>query len=201
MFSYIKGILISKSPNNAVVEAFGLGYDAQVSYNTFLKLPNTGSEVKLFLELCVSQDGVSLFGFHSQEEKTMFLRLISISGIGPKGATVILSGVELTSLLASIVTGDAKALSKIKGVGKKTAELIILELKEKLLKEMPEADGFFAGETSQAKTADALSESAITALMTLGITRAEAKPAVEKARADAKTIEELISLSLRKLRQ
>lgn len=132
MFSYIKGILIEKKENYIVVENNGVGYEIGISNNTLCGLPNENEEVKIFTYFQVREDGVNLFGFASIEEKRMFLDLISVSGVGAKSALQILSGIKLKDLGVAIVSEDIKMLSKIKGCGKKTAERIIVELKDKI---------------------------------------------------------------------
>jgi Holliday junction DNA helicase RuvA len=200
MFAYIIGKLASKTTQNAVIDVNGVGYFLEISCNTACKI-NVGDSVKLFTELCINDQEMRLFGFFSQEEKAMFLRLTSISGIGPKSAVTILSGAELARLAVAIIEGDAKFISKIKGVGKKTAERIILELKEKLAAEHcpSDSDNFAAsvGLTDAGLNRD--TKDAIDALRTLGLTQAEAVKAVKAAQPNSKTIEELISNALKQL--
>lgn len=199
MFAYVKGVFQGISEGVAIVEACGLGYELTVSGGTAGKLPPRGKEITLYSYMSVREDGVFLYGFYSLEEKNMFLKLISVTGIGPKAAMNILSGMELTSLALAIISSDAKSLSKVKGVGKKTAERIILELKEKISAE--QADGgdisspaSVAGENVTPDMADA-----IAALRTLGITQQEAVKAVTAAKPRSQTIEQLIANALKSL--
>ena len=160
-------------------------------------MPKIGSNVKLYCYLYVREDEMSLYGFNSREEKSMFLKLITISGIGPKASIGILSGMRPEALAVAIVTGDIKSIAKIKGVGKKTAERVVLELREKLSNQ--ETD-FFTGETQVAVVGlDNISQEAITALKSLGCTQSEAVTLVSQARKECDTLEELILNALRRM--
>lgn len=132
MISYLQGKLEEKNENNIIIDVGGIGYEIFVSNNTLSQLPFLNESVKVLTYMQVREDGVSLFGFASKEEKDIFLKLISISGIGPKNAISILSGYPLSDLVVAIVSGNTKMISKIKGLGAKTAERIVLELKDKL---------------------------------------------------------------------
>ena len=132
MISYIRGVLAEKEPTRAVVEAGGVGYELLVPLSTYEKLPRVGSETKLLAYHCVREDDEILFGFATDDEKAMFAKLTSVSGVGPKIALAILSGSSIAELSMSIAGGDAKRISAIKGVGKKTAEKICVELRDKV---------------------------------------------------------------------
>ena len=132
MIAYIRGVLAEKEPTRAVIEAGGVGYELLVPLSTYEKLPRTGSEVKLLAYHCVREDDEILFGFATDDEKAMFAKLTSVSGVGPKIALAILSGSSIAELSMSIAGGDAKRISAIKGVGKKTAEKICVELRDKV---------------------------------------------------------------------
>ena len=132
MIAYIRGTLVEKEPTRAVIEAGGVGYELLVPLSTYEKLPRTGAEAKLLAYHCVREDDEILFGFATDDEKTMFTKLTSVSGVGPKIALAILSGSSITELAMSIAGGDFKRISAIKGVGKKTAEKICVELKDKV---------------------------------------------------------------------
>lgn len=192
MFSYIRGRLTEANENQVTLETGGIGYSITVSGNTASKLPLPGTDTMLFLYLQVREDEVGLYGFISREEKEMFLKLIQISGIGPKAAVGILSGMTPDKLAIAIVTADVKAISRIKGVGKKTAERMVLELKEKLAAEDVELFG-----TSDEPSG--LMQDAINALRTLGLTQAEAVKAVEPAMKEASTLEDVIRCALRRI--
>ena len=132
MIAYIRGTLVEKEPTRAVIEAGGVGYELLVPLSTYEKLPRTGSEAKLLAFHCVREDDEILFGFATDDEKAMFAKLTSVSGVGPKIALAILSGSSIAEFAMSIAGGDAKRISAIKGVGKKTAEKICVELKDKV---------------------------------------------------------------------
>ena len=148
MIGYVKGTLISVQNGKVLLEVGGVGYEISVSNNTVVKLPAIEKQATIYTYLYVREDEMSLFGFYSLEEKAMFMKLISISGIGPKAAMSILSGMELRALAIAIITEDKKSIAKIKGVGKKTAERIILELKEKVTAE--EADRYMGAFMAEA---------------------------------------------------
>ncbi|NCA91986.1 Holliday junction branch migration protein RuvA [bacterium] len=196
MIGFIKGALVDNSEGAILLENNGIGYEIAVSNTTLAHISGKG-EVKLFTYLNVREDGLYLYGFATKEEKNMFLKLISISGVGPKVALGILSGIELNNLIIAIISSDTKTLSKIKGIGKKTAERIVLELRESL-----DVDNnllFEGGNEDIIDTLDKDTMDAISALRSLGIGQKEAVDAVKKARAKASNIEELISIALRSL--
>src|SRR6266478_2432680 len=132
MFAHLRGRLLSKHPNQAVVEAGGVGYDVTISIPTFSDLPKAGADVALHIHTHVREDALSLFGFMRVEEKKLFEKLIGVSGIGPKLAITILSGMSTEFMVAAIRGNDVATLTKIPGIGKKTAERMILELRDKL---------------------------------------------------------------------
>ena len=168
MIAHLRGKLLSKHPNQAVVEAAGVGYEVNISIPTFSGLPVPGSEVSLFIHTHVREDALALFGFLRPEDKQLFEKLISVSGIGPKLAVTILSGMETDTMVASIKGNNVAALTRIPGIGKKTAERMVLELRDKL-------DAFGAPEAVAA--ASPVEEDVISALVNLGYQRA----VVEKA--------------------
>lgn len=132
MIVHIRGTLVEKDPTRVVIEAAGVGYELLIPLSTFDTLPPTGKEAKLLAYHCVREDDVTLFGFATSAERTMFMKLISVSGVGAKIALAILSGSSIGELSLAIASGNFKRLSSIKGVGKKTAEKICLELKDKV---------------------------------------------------------------------
>ncbi|HEV3317271.1 MAG TPA: Holliday junction branch migration protein RuvA [Candidatus Angelobacter sp.] len=168
MIAHLRGKLISKHPNQAVVEAAGVGYEVNITIPTFSGLPNLGSEVALFVHTHVREDALSLFGFLRLEEKQLFEKLLSVSGIGPKLAITILSGMATDAMVASIKGNNVPALTRIPGIGKKTAERMVLELRDKL-------DSF--GATQTVAAASPVEDDVISALANLGYQRA----LVEKA--------------------
>ena len=132
MIAYIKGILAEKEPTRVVIEAAGVGYEVLIPLSTYDKLPREGSETKLLTAHCVREDDEILFGFATGDEREIFAKLTSVSGVGPKIAIAILSGTSIGELALAISSGDAKRISAIKGVGKKTAEKICIELRDKV---------------------------------------------------------------------
>src|ERR1044071_2239354 len=150
MIALLRGVLIEKHPNQAIVEAGGVGYDVTVPVSTYTRLPDAGVEVKLRIHTHVREDALALYGFLSQDEKAIFEKLIGVSGIGPSLAIKILSGLAAPDLIHAIRRGEVERLVRIPGVGKKTAERMVLELRDKL----PAP----AGEEPAASSAAALSE-------------------------------------------
>jgi Holliday junction DNA helicase RuvA len=180
MIAHLRGVLLEKHPNQAVVEAGGVGYDVAIPISTFTALPDAGAEVRLRVHTHVREDAIALFGFATRDEKAVFERLISVSGIGPKLALTVLSGLAVNDLIAAIRAGATERLVRIPGVGKKTAERIILELKDKL----PEVAGAAAAVAPAGKDAlTALEQDVLSALVNLGCAAAAADTAVRKAKA------------------
>ncbi len=191
MYAYIRGKLAVKDFDNVVVEAAGLGYEIWVSNQTLSSLPPVGSEVKLFLYQQVKEDELALFGFGSSAEKQMFVKLISISGIGPKVALSILSGLNVSALSTAILTGDTKALAKIKGIGKKTAERVILELKESVGEDDSLLSAASVG-VSNSGAVDTVAADALEALESMGLSRSDAYDKVLKARQTTDNVAEIV---------
>ena len=132
MIVYLNGILAEKSPAGVIVECGGVGYEALIPLSTFDRLPATGDKVKIFTYHAVREDDEILFGFATPEERDMFTQVTSVSGVGPKTALAVLSGFTIGDLQLAISQGDAKRIATVKGVGKKTAERIVVELKDKV---------------------------------------------------------------------
>lgn len=195
MIGYIKGKILSLDHEYALIEtAGGLGFEVMCSYAAFSSLAGK-REGELYTYLQVSENGTALYGFASQEEKNMFLKLISVSGVGPKMGIAVLSGLNVTELVTAIATSDVKRLSAVKGLGKKTAERIILELREKVSGGIAATDDGGAGAYVPVKDSD---EDAVVALMTLGFSRAESEKAISRARAGgAESVEDIIMSALR----
>jgi len=172
MIAHLRGRLLFKHPNQAVIETAGVGYDVTISIPTFSELPAAGSEVALHIHTHVREDALALYGFLRIEEKQLFEKLITVSGIGPKLAITILSGMPTPDMVGAIRANDHARLTKIPGVGKKTAERMCVELHDKL-------DSF--GATAQVSKVSAVEEDVISALTNLGYQRALAEKAVERA--------------------
>ena len=132
MIAYVNGILAEKSPASVIIECYGVGYETLIPLSTFDRLPATGDRVKLFTYHAVREDDELLFGFATSEERDMFTKVTSVSGVGPKTALAVLSGFTIGDLQLAIAQGDAKRIATVKGVGKKTAERIVIELKDQV---------------------------------------------------------------------
>lgn len=196
MIGYIKGKILAVTDEYALIEtAGGIGFEVICSYSAFSSLAGK-SEGGLYTYLHVYDNGVALYGFSSQEEKNMFLKLITVSGVGPKSGIAVLSGLNVTDLATAIATSDVKRLSQIKGLGKKTAERIILELREKVV--APATNQ--SGKNTPAISVSDGDEDAVVALMTLGFTRSESEKAIARARASgAETIEDIIGTAIKSM--
>jgi Holliday junction DNA helicase RuvA len=170
-------VLVEKHPNQAIVETGGVGYDVTIPVSTFTHLPDAGAEVRLRVHTHVREDALALFGFLTADEKTLFEKLIGVSGIGPKLAITILSGLAAPDLTGAIRRGEVDRLVRIPGIGKKTAERMVLELRDKL-----PATG--AGEPeAPAAALSAIDQDVLSALLNLGCGRPQAEAAVRKAKA------------------
>lgn len=177
MIALLRGILIEKHPNQVILDVGGVGYDVIVPISTFSKLPGDGSETKLRIHTHVREDAFLLYGFLTLDEKNLFEKLISVSGIGPGLAVKVLSGMDAADLLTAIRRGEVERLVRIPGVGKKTAERMILELRDKL----PAPAG--EDQAQAPPSLSALDEDILSALLNLGCARPAAETAVRKARA------------------
>lgn len=197
MYAFISGLIDYIDPNGlVVVDNNGIGYNINVSLNTLADLPQRGEKTKLYTYTHIKEDVFSLFGFLSMSEKNMFIKLIDINGVGPKMALGILSGIDTASLALAVANNDVKSLSSIKGVGKKTAERIILELKEKVNITAEEV----MGSNSSIKISSSKEiNDAIEALVALGISKNDAIKAVQKASESAKDTNAIITLALRSM--
>ncbi len=171
MIAHLRGKLLAKHPNQAIVEAGGVGYDLVISVPTFSELPAIGGEVALHVHTHVREDALALYGFLRSSEKTLFEKLITVSGIGPKLAITILSGMAAEEMVNAIRVNDIARLTRIPGIGKKTAERMVLELRDKLALEKH-------GEIAAAPTLSAVEEDVLSALVNLGYQRAAAEKAL-----------------------
>ena len=184
MLDYIRGRVISKSPTRLILEVAGIGYLLHIPLSTFEKIPKHG-EVTILTQLFIREDQIKIFGFATGEERDLFQLLLSVNGIGPNMAITILSGSTVEDIKRAVINEDAKALEKIKGVGKKTAERIILELKE-TIKEI--TTSMSTGMDVQQK---ALVSDAVMALISLGYGRSIAEKAVSDAAKKLQTIDNI----------
>lgn len=176
MIAHITGKLIQKQPNSVIVDVGGVGYELNVPLSTFYDLGELGADVSLRVHTHVREDVLQLFGFRTDREKKLFLLLISVSGIGPKLAITILSGLSAEELVQALRAGNLTKLVGIPGVGKKTAERMLVELKDKVAAILPPGLAEPAGVMAQ--TGDAMREDVISALVNLGYQRSQAEKAV-----------------------
>lgn len=197
MFSYIKGTLEEIEEGYLVVENHGIGYQIQTSADVSGKLPSIGSEIKIYTYFHVKEDGLALFGFLEKETLRIFQLLLRVNGIGPKGALGILSALSVADLRFAVLAGDVKAISKAPGIGAKSAQRIILELKDKLdIAEVFEESG---AKPEQQKESSAKNE-AVQALVALGYSSSEALSAVTKAEVSPDAdVEEILKVSLKQM--
>lgn len=201
MISFIRGILVESLPTHVTIDVHGLGYEAQIPHSTYESLPQPGAEVKLLTQLIIREDAHALFGFATRPERDMFRLLINtVSGIGPKIALGILSGMSVAGIRSAVAARDIKALSSISGVGKKTAERIVVELGDKM--------GAFAGGPGgtlkpTASPEDQRQNDAVLALMALGYRQPEATDAVRRSETmlgRTASVEEIVRASLKQPR-
>src|ERR1700735_4011575 len=181
MIAFLRGKLLEKHPNQVIIETAGVGYDVIIPISTFSTLPDAGAEVALRIYTHVREDALALFGFLTAEEKALFEKLISVSGIGPTLAIKVLSGLATAAIIDSIRGGHVEQLIRIPGVGKKTAERMVLELKDKM-----GGLGSGAAQGGVAVRAEpafsAIEQDVLSALLNLGCQRAAAEAAVRKAK-------------------
>ena len=178
MIAHLRGTLLAKHPNQAIVETHGVGYEVAITVPTFSEMPAAGAEVALHIHTHVREDALSLYGFLRLAEKHLFEKLLTVSGIGPTLAIKILSGMPADEMIGAIRGGDLARLTRIPGIGRKTAERMVLELRDKL----PSATG--ASEMN-ATFASPVEEDVISALVNLGYQRAAADKALLAARSSA----------------
>jgi Holliday junction DNA helicase RuvA len=199
MISFLQGKLVEALPTQVTVEVHGIGYEALIPLSSFDKLPPPGSEVKLLTHLAVREDAHVLYGFMTAQEREMFRLLIhTVSGIGPKIALNVLSGMNVTALRGAVANSDVKALSHISGVGKKTAERIVVELRDKI---GPAGTWEAVSAQRGLSAADQKINDAVLALLALGFKQVEAHEAVRVAAAvlgETASLEELVRACLKK---
>ncbi|MBQ9886373.1 MAG: Holliday junction branch migration protein RuvA [Lachnospiraceae bacterium] len=199
MISYVKGRLTEIDENTIVIETAGIGYNIQVPGSVLSQLPSMGSEVKIYTYLYIREDAMNLYGFMSRDDLKVFKLLIGVSGIGPKGALAVLSVMTPDDLRFAILAGDAKAISKAPGVGAKTAQRLIIELKDKLSLE----DAFrIKSEHTAAVNVPVdskVKDEAVMALVALGYSQSEAFRAVNMVETADADVEQVIKQALSKL--
>ncbi len=193
MYDYIKGEITETSRDTAVIDAGGVGYRVHTSAQSLLHI-KTGQTAKLFCQLVIREDAHIIYGFFTPEERAMFVRLTGVSGIGPKVALAILSALKISDIAAAIITSDEGAFQKIPGVGKKTAQRIIIDLAEKIAA----TEALEGGTEAPAGPVDKEAE-AVSALVALGYNRTEAMRAVSSVKNLGGTAEELILIALKRM--
>jgi holliday junction DNA helicase RuvA len=180
MIAHLRGKLLAKHPNQAIVETAGVGYDVTISVPTFSDLPALGADVALHIHTHVREDVIALYGFLRSSEKVLFEKLITVSGIGPKLAITILSGMAADEMVGAIRGNDVARLTRIPGIGKKTAERMVLELRDKLPQAVPTV-------TTTLPAISPTEEDVLSALVNLGYQRAAAEKALEATMKNGKT--------------
>jgi Holliday junction DNA helicase RuvA len=199
MIGHLRGQLLIKKPNAVILDVHGVGYEIHIPLTSFYELPSEGNEVALKIHTHVREDALTLFGFHSQREKDFFLKLISISGIGPKLAISILSGAQVEELAQAIADGNLARLTAVPGVGRKTAERLVLELKSQIAPFLVSEQVESARDVAKL---GALEEDILSALVNLGYPRNSAEKAVSavlRAAECERTFEEVLRSTLRRL--
>lgn len=204
MIAHLNGTLLYKQATTVILDVGGVGYEVTIPLSTFYELPNVTEPVQLRIYTHVREDALQLYGFKSSRERELFLRLISVSGIGPKLGITLLSGMSADEMIASIKSNNIAKLTLIPGVGRKTAERLVVELREKLAslstaetEEEPGVGAAFPSEVS----ADSIRSDALSALLNLGYQRASAEKAIDNSLAEdgEKSVESVLRRSLRKL--
>jgi holliday junction DNA helicase RuvA len=181
VIAHLRGQILYKIPNYVVIDCGGVGYELAISVSTYTELREVGAEAILHVHTHVREDALQLFGFHDVTEKRLFEKLLTISGIGPKLAITVLSGISAERLVGAIRSGDHATLTKIPGIGKKTAERVVLELKDKL----DDLAGFTAEGVVVRPSLGGTADDVLSALVNLGYPRPIAQKAVESAAKDA----------------
>lgn len=201
MISYIRGPLIEIEEDTIVVEAAGVGYNIKVPMSVLDELPGMGKEVRIYTYLQVREDAMSLFGFLTRQDLKMFKQLLGVNGIGPKGALGLLSAMRPDDLRLAIISGDVKAISRAPGIGLKTAQRVILDLKDRI--SMEEVMPVFAGGLEEREKGSTLADAgkeAVDALVALGYSGMEATKAVRQVEiTEGMTAEEVLKASLKHL--
>lgn len=198
MIGHIRGVLLDKACNEVLVEAGGVGYEISLILPAWFELGETGQEVNIWCHLVVREDVQQLFGFRNKDERLMFRELIRISGIGPKVAQAILSAMDLPALIGAIRDDQVAVLVKIPGIGKKTAERLVIELQDRL-KQLDFTSSISASsqQIEPATSSNREQEEATQALMRLGYKSSDAKRMLQSVPADCDSVEDMVRLALR----
>jgi len=191
MIAHLNGTLIEKTPTNLIVECGGVGYFVKISLNTFSRITQeNGKAIKIFTNLQVKEDSQTLFGFFSIQEREMFLHLISVSGIGANTAMLMLSSLSSDEIAHAITSDDVTTIKSVKGIGLKTAQRVIIDLKSKMNKIEFSAENIFSANNTN-------KFDALTALSALGFDKTKSEKAINKVLTDDQTVEELIKGALK----
>lgn len=193
MIAFLRGEIAQKTDGKIFIEANGLGFEVLVSNTTLTTIGAEGENIMIHTYMHVKDDGITLYGFSSTEEKQLFEQLISVNGVGPKGALAVLSSMKLSDLLVCISSGDSTAISRAKGLGKKTAERIVLELQHKV---SPMGFAVLSDEFVMNTNTDAMDE-AYAVLISLGLTKSESLSLVRKNSSGTDTAEEIVAKVLK----
>ena len=199
MIGQIRGILIEKQPPNLLVDVQGVGYEIEAPMSTFYNLGDLNSEVRLFTHLVVRDDAHLLFGFFSSQERRLFRTLIKVNGVGAKMALTILSGISSSDFALCVQSGDVTTLTRLPGIGKKTAERLIVEMRDKLVSDDSSgaSSGIFIGDTQQSAASGPPAEQAVAALVSLGYKAPDAIRMVRAVTSEAESTEDIIRLALK----
>ncbi len=194
MIGFLRGKIVERQPTQVLMDVQGVGYEVIIPVSTYERIQNQDGEVTLMTYLHVREDAMQLFGFHTAEEKALFLKLIQVNGVGPKVAIGVLSGCSVDEFKRSVREGDVARLKALPGIGKKTAERIVLELKDKL-------DGGTAAPEIGEQTTGRIVEEAVLALVSLGYQKGQAEKIIQQLVREGaeRSVEELIRLALQKM--
>lgn len=196
MIGRLQGTILEKQPPSILIDVQGVGYELEASMSTFYHLPECGETIILHTHLVVREDAQLLYGFHSLSERQMFRNLIKISGVGPKLALTILSGMSAEDFSRCIMDGDSKALTRLPGVGKKTAERLVIELKDRLEKDDSIQLPGTSGSAVKVERAANPVNDAVSALISLGYKAQQASQMIRELDVEGKTTEEIIRAAL-----
>lgn len=191
MITHLNGKLIEKNPTSLVIECAGVGYEVKISLNTFSQLSNDEA-IKIFIRQVIREDANLLFGFANKEEREMFVALTSVSGVGATTAMIMLSSLTPDQIVAAIQTDDVRTIQSIKGIGTKTAQRLIVELRDKVLKINVNTENIFASNNTN-------KNDALTALLSLGFDKKSVEKAIDKVAIGEQSVEELIKEALKVL--
>lgn len=202
MIGQIRGIILEKQPPQLIIDVHGVGYEIDAPMSTFYQLPDSGQEIKLYTHFVVREDAQHLYGFYSQNERALFRTLLKVNGVGPRLALTILSSTSVDEFVRLVISNDTASLVRLPGVGKKTAERLVIEMRDKLsdwCKVPIEGELAITPKDAHARGRHHMLQDAVAALISLGYKQQEANKAVTKIDDGAATSEELIRRALREM--